>query len=106
MKSMTLSTRYSVDLLQAPSAVVVGGAPFPLQLLQMGTHVFLRGRHERGRETIIDGFSDRLHGGVSALQRIEHLLFALKAMRDVAGEDRLRVVNRRTVRREQQSRLE
>ena len=52
------------DSLQCPSAVVVRRASFGFQFLEVRAHVFLRRRHQRRRETIIDGFGDRLHGGV------------------------------------------
>ena len=91
-----MSLRFGLDLrVHRPSSSVdtVG-----LQLLEVRAHVFLRGRHQRRRETIIDGFGNRLHAGVAGAEGVEDLPLALTAMLEIPGENVLRIVDRRAVR--------
>src|SRR6185503_14743590 len=100
MKSMTLSIPGS-PLRGRPTIVVVRRDPLGLELLEVGADVFLRGRPKRRRETIIDGFGDGLHGGMALPQGVDDLGLALPPVREVAGVNRLRILDRRAVRREQ-----
>ena len=61
---------------RCPSAVVVECRRSALQLLEVGADVFARGSHQRGVETIIDGFGDRLHRRVPGRERGDDLPFA------------------------------
>src|SRR6185436_10816384 len=100
MKSMTLSIPGS-PLRGRPTIVVVRRDLLGLELLEVGADVFLRRRQKRRRETIINGFGDGLHGGMASPQGFDDLGLTLPAMCEIAGEDRLRIVDRRAVGREQ-----
>ena len=77
------------------ASVVTTAVPFGAQLLEMRAHVLARGRQQRRRETIIDGFGDRLHGRVPGAKRGDHLPLALAPVLEVAGEERARIVDAR-----------
>ena len=69
---------------------VVDAATLALQLFEMRAHVFARRRHQRRRETIIDGFGNRLHGRVAgAAARRSPAARACAAMLEVAVEHRV-----------------
>ena len=64
----------------------------------MSAHVFLRGWQQRRVETIINGFGDGLHVRVPRPQGCENLRFTHTAVRDIAGEERARIIDLRPVR--------
>src|SRR5439155_10606504 len=92
--------------LQSPSLVRVRRTTLLLQFFEVRAHIFLSRRHQRRRETIIDGFGDGLHGRVSGTQGGEDLTLALQSMLDVPGERTRWIVDRRSVRRQQAFRVE
>src|SRR5262249_57141668 len=106
MKSMTLSITLRWRGSRLPLAAGVRRASLRLQLLEVRTHVFVRGRQQGRRETIIDGFGDRLHGGASGTERRFDLTLPEQTVRDVAGNHRPWIVDRGTVRRQQSRRVE
>src|SRR5262249_61789190 len=101
MKSTTLSIPLRWRGSRLPLAAGLRRASLRPQLLEVRTHVFMRGRHQGRRETIIDGFGDRLHGGASGTERRFDLPLAEQAMRDVAENYLPRILDRRTVRGQQ-----
>src|SRR6266566_9932779 len=102
MKSMTLfiEDRSSRLVRQPPATVALDGAALALELFEMGPDILRCRRHERGRETIIDGFDDRRHGVPSSLERVDHLRFSQSAVFEIAPQQGIRVWNLRSMCRE------
>src|SRR5437870_3412897 len=106
MKSMTLfiSAPALHSTSQCPPAAMLDGPTLVPELLEMRAHVLARRRHERRRETIIDGFDNRGHAVASPGQRINHLSLAHAPMIDVAAQERFWISHHRAMRGQETSR--
>src|SRR2546430_17527171 len=91
MKSMTLSISLRCRSSGPPHAGGLERAAFGLQFVEVRADVLLCGGHQCRRETIIDGFCDRLHGGAARAQRGLDLPLPVQGMREVAGDDLVRI---------------
>src|SRR5580765_4897016 len=101
MKSMTLfiggrSSR--VIWRDRPPPVQLSGATFTPELLEMGVDVLRGRRHERRRESIIDGFDNRRHAVASGREGSHYLGFAHSAVGYVIVQQRPRMADVRAVR--------
>src|SRR5262245_37938105 len=87
-------------------ARVSARAPLAFQLEEVREHALARHRYQRLLQAAIEPRHDRIRTGDTFAQQPENLPLALLAMLDVAAQDSLRILNDRTVRRQELSRPE
>src|SRR5437773_11520707 len=89
-----------------PTVILIGGATFRFELVEMRAHVFARRGHQRRIETIIDGIRNRLHGRVALAECGDYLALARFPVLEIALQERGRIPRRIAVGRQENPRLE